>query len=81
VALPEHVTSVFINIGSNLDPILPPADYGNDAITIAFEPIVGCEILGSNIPILVVVVVVVVLQLLSTTSFWSSMRQYQQHLA
>lgn len=48
--LPDHITSVFINIGSNLDPILPPADFGDDAITIAFEPIVGCDILGTNLP-------------------------------
>jgi hypothetical protein len=42
--LPSHVSSVFINIGSNLDPFLPPAEYGDSAWTIAFEPIVGCDI-------------------------------------
>ncbi|KAI2492698.1 hypothetical protein MHU86_21846 [Fragilaria crotonensis] len=42
--LPEKITEVFLNIGSNLDPILPPVDSGDKALTIAFEPIVGCKI-------------------------------------
>ena len=43
--LPYNTSTVFINIGSNLDPFLPPAEYGDEAVTIAFEPIVGCKII------------------------------------
>ena len=42
--LPRNISEVFINIGSNLDPILPPKDSGDKGLTIAFEPIVGCKI-------------------------------------
>ena len=42
--LPSQISEVFLNIGSNLDPILPPTDSGDKALTIAFEPIVGCKI-------------------------------------
>jgi hypothetical protein len=42
--LPHHVSEVFLNIGSSLDPILPPVDSGDKGLTIAFEPIVGCKI-------------------------------------
>ena len=42
--LPSHISEVFLNIGSNIDPILPPKDSGDKALTIAFEPIVGCKI-------------------------------------
>jgi len=42
--LPGHISEVFLNIGSNLDPILPPVDSGDKGLTIAFEPIVGCKI-------------------------------------
>lgn len=42
--LPDNISEVFLNIGSNLDPILPPVDSGDKALTIAFEPIVGCKI-------------------------------------
>ena len=37
--LPPHTKYVFINVGSNFDPVLPPAD--NSSISaIAFEPLV-----------------------------------------
>ncbi|KAI2505335.1 hypothetical protein MHU86_9135 [Fragilaria crotonensis] len=42
--LPGNISEVFLNIGSNLDPILPPVDSGDKGLTIAFEPIVGCKI-------------------------------------
>jgi len=39
--LPPSVKTVVINIGSNVDPILPQKEDGPCAISIAFEPIVG----------------------------------------
>lgn len=41
---PLSVKEVVINIGSNHDPIMPPASAGPCARGIAFEPIVGCII-------------------------------------
>lgn len=38
------VKTVVINVGSNLDPILPRKEDGPCAKSIAFEPMVGCQI-------------------------------------
>ena len=35
---------VVVNVGSNLDPIMPSKEMGPCAHAIAIEPIVGCEI-------------------------------------
>jgi hypothetical protein len=41
--LPANTSTVIMNIGSNIDPVLPPAqDF--QTIAIAFGPIVGCRI-------------------------------------
>lgn len=41
--LPNEIKTVIVNIGSNLDPLLPPEDDPTVA-AIAFEPIVSCNI-------------------------------------
>jgi len=41
--LPPQTRSVFLNIGSNLEPLVPPAD-NDTVITVAFEPIVHARI-------------------------------------
>jgi hypothetical protein len=41
--LPPQTKSVFLNIGSNLEPLVPPAD-NDTVVTIAFEPIVHARI-------------------------------------
>ena len=45
IELPLAVKDLIINIGSNLDPILPDPSLGPCARTIAVEPIVGCKII------------------------------------
>jgi FkbM family methyltransferase len=42
--LPPHVTTIFLNLGSNVDPILPPEKYFENSLTLAFEPLVSCQI-------------------------------------
>ena len=41
---PPSVKDMVINVGSNLDPILPSHDLGPCAVSIAVEPVVGCQI-------------------------------------
>jgi len=41
---PPSVKDIVINVGSNLDPILPSHDLGPCAVSIAVEPVVGCQI-------------------------------------
>ena len=43
LSLSPSTKDVIINIGSNIDPIMPPEDMGPCAHTIAVEPIVSCE--------------------------------------
>lgn len=45
IDLPLAVKDLIINIGSNLDPVLPDPSLGPCARTIAVEPIVGCMII------------------------------------
>jgi FkbM family methyltransferase len=42
--LPSSVQEIVINVGSNLDPIMPAYTMGPCAHSIAIEPIVGCQI-------------------------------------
>ena len=42
--LPPGTTSVILNIGSNIDPIIPHPSDGPCAMAIAFEPIVPCQV-------------------------------------
>jgi FkbM family methyltransferase len=42
--LPSSVKEIIINVGSNLDPIMPAYSMGPCAHSIAIEPIVGCNI-------------------------------------
>ena len=42
--LPLSVKEIIINVGSNLDPIMPAYTTGPCALSIAIEPIVGCKI-------------------------------------
>ena len=42
--IPSSVKEIVINVGSNLDPLLPSKEMGPCAHTIAIEPIVGCKI-------------------------------------
>jgi hypothetical protein len=44
IEFPSSVKNIIINIGSNLDPIMPHPSLGPCARTIAVEPIVGCRI-------------------------------------
>lgn len=44
IEFPTSVKNIIINIGSNLDPIMPHPSLGPCARTIAVEPIVGCQI-------------------------------------
>ena len=52
--LPYSTSTVFFKIGSNLDPFVPPAEFGDEAgwMTISFEPIVGCKITPHKQPML-----------------------------
>lgn len=43
--LPSSTKEIFINVGSNLDPIMPAYAMGPCAHSIAVEPIVGCQIM------------------------------------
>ena len=42
--IPPSVKEIVINVGSNLDPIMPAQTMGPCAHAIAIEPIVGCKI-------------------------------------
>jgi FkbM family methyltransferase len=42
--IPPTTKKIVINVGSNLDPIMPPESFGPCALAIAIEPIVGCQI-------------------------------------
>jgi FkbM family methyltransferase len=53
IDFPPHISSIFINLGSNLDPILPPHNYSSNSLTLAFEPIVACDMKAH--PLLLVV--------------------------
>jgi FkbM family methyltransferase len=44
--LPLSVKEIVINVGSNLDPIMPSFTMGPCAHSIAIEPIVGCQIMN-----------------------------------
>ncbi len=44
--LPLSVKEIVINVGSNLDPIMPAYTMGPCALSIAIEPIVGCQIMN-----------------------------------
>ena len=43
--LPSSTKEIVINVGSNLDPIMPAYTMGPCAHSIAVEPIVGCQIM------------------------------------
>jgi hypothetical protein len=51
--IPANVSNVFINLGSNLDPILPPQRYASTSLAIAVEPIVAFQI--PKHPLLIVI--------------------------
>lgn len=44
IDLPPGTTSIILNFGANVDPILPPISAGPCAVTIAFEPLVHSQI-------------------------------------
>lgn len=44
IELPLRTRSVILNIGSNVDPIIPRPSDGPCAMAIAFEPIVPCQV-------------------------------------
>jgi hypothetical protein len=44
IDLPPGTTSIILNIGANVDPILPPISAGPCAISIVFEPLVYSQI-------------------------------------
>lgn len=69
--LPGNTSRVIMNIGSNIDPVLPPHD---DPLTIAiaFEPVVGCLI--KKHPRLYVVPAAV-----SAKGAWATMGVYNSH--
>ena len=77
LSLPENITTVFINIGSSLDPILPPVEFGHNATTIAFEPIVGCDVVH-NIPKSIRNQLMVVHAAVAATSGLTSMNVYNR---
>jgi len=70
---PPSVKSVVINIGSNLDPIMPNKEMGPCAQGIAVEPIVGCLIPAQKHPQLNIIRAAV-----SSEPAVMSMRTYNQ---
>jgi FkbM family methyltransferase len=72
IDISKNVSNVFLNLGSNLDPILPPINYASTSLTIAVEPIVSFRIAKHALLIVIPAAV-------STKSGLSSMYSFNEN--